>query len=93
MNGAKKMKTFILFLDHKAQYNSQDRFICCYSLADLIKHIDNYKKDSTIYCMVIYETDRDSDYAVSVGIVRNDGTIEPDTNCTHIKKIFDTWTF
>lgn len=87
------MKTFILFLDHKAEYNHKDCFISCYSLADLIKHIDNYKKDSTIYCMVIYETDRDSDYAVSVGIVRNDGTIESDSNCTHIRKTFDKWNF
>lgn len=87
------MKTFILFLDHKAEYNHKDCFISCYSLADLIKHIDNYKKDPTVYCIVLYETDRDSDYAVSVGIVRNDGTIEPDSNCTHIRKTFDKWNF
>lgn len=87
------MKTFILFLDHKAEYNHKDCFVTCHTLADLIKHIDNYKKDPTVYCIVLYETDRDSDYAVSVGIVRNDGTIEPDTNCTHIRKTFDKWTF
>lgn len=93
MRTGQKMKTFILFLDHKAEYNHKDCFISCHTLADLIKHIDNYKKDPTVYCMVIYETDRDSDYAVSVGIVRNDGTIEPDTNCTHIRKTFDKWNF
>lgn len=87
------MKTFILFLDHKAEYNHKDCFVTCHTLADLIKHIDNYRKDPPVYCMVIYETDRDSDYAVSVGIVRNDGTIEPDNNCTHIRKIFDQWNF
>lgn len=87
------MKIFILFLDHKAEYNHKDCFVSCHTLADLIKHIDNYKKDPTVYCMVIYETDRDSDYAVSVGIVRNDGTIEPDNNCTHIRKTFDQWNF
>lgn len=87
------MKTFILFLDHKAEYNHKDCFVSCHTLADLIKHIDNYRKDPTIYCMVIYETDRDSDYAVSVGIVRNDGAIEPDSNCTHIRKVFDQWAF
>lgn len=87
------MKTFILFLDHKVECNHKDGFVTCHTLADLIKHIDNYKKDPTVYCMVIYETDRDSDYAVSVGIVRNDGTIEPDLNPTHIRKIFDTWNF
>lgn len=87
------MKTFILFLDHKAEYNHTDCFVTCHTLADLIKNIDRYKKDPTVYCMVIYETDRDSDYAVSVGIVRNDGIIEPDNNCTHIRKIFDQWNF
>lgn len=87
------MKTFILFLDHKAEYNHKDCFVSCHTLADLIKHIDNYKKDPTVYCMVIYETDRDSDYAISVAIVRNDGIIESDLNPTHIRKIFDTWTF
>lgn len=93
METGQKMKTFILFLDHKAEYNHKDCFVTCHTLADLIKHIDHYKTDSTIYCMVIYETDRDSDYAVSVGIVRNDGAIEPEMNPTHIRKIFDTWTF
>lgn len=93
MRMRQKMKTFILFLDHKAEYNHKDCFVSCHTLADLIKHIDNYKKDPTVYCIVLYETDRDSDYAVSVGIVRNDGTIEPDLNPTHIRKIFDTWNF
>jgi len=93
MRTGQKMKTFILFLDHKAEYNHKDCFISCYSLADLIKHIDNYKKDPTVYCIVLYETDRDSDYAVSVGIVRNDGTIDLALYPTHIRKIFDTWNF